>query len=174
MRVLRTITFVYQAREDRILAAINANQPEAWSCWVTRRVALALLDRMPEFLTSTSDLAKRTPAGFRSEALAFEREAAIAKTAGAMSPTPPDILKTSTTGAELAERLTIAPQGENFRLELRQQNGDGAAGILTRAELERIFQMLHGVVAKANWLGAPAKPQSPPPAAAPDSKPARH
>ncbi len=174
MRTLRTITFVYEPREDRILAAINANQPEAWSCWLTRRISLALIDRMPDFLVSTSDLAKRTPAGLRGEAIAFEREAAIVKTASAMSPTPPDILKTSGAAAELAERLSITPQGDAFRLELRGPTQDGAAGMLTRAELQRILEMLHGVVVRAAWLGAPAKPPAAPAAAPPDAKPARH
>jgi hypothetical protein len=174
MLTLRTITFVYEPREDRILAAINANHADAWSCWLTRRLALAVIERMPDFLISTSDLAKRAPAELRGEAIAFEREAAIAKTAGAMSPTPPDILKTSAAGAELAERLSIAPHGDAFRLELHGQTAQGAAGVLTRAELQRILQMLHGIVVRAAWLGAPAKPQAAPAPAAPAPKPARH
>jgi hypothetical protein len=174
MRTLRTITFVYEPRQDRILAAINASHADAWSCWLTRRLALALIDRMPDFLTSTSGLAKRAPAELRGETIAFEREAAIAKTAGAMSPTPPDILKTSAGGAELAERLSITPQGDAFRLELHGQPQQGAAGVLTRAELQRILQMLHGVVVQAAWLGAPATPQAAPAPAAPAPKPARH
>ncbi len=176
MRTLRTITFVYEPREDRILAGINANQPDAWSCWLTRRISLALIERMPDFLVTTSNLAKRAPADLRGEAIAFEREAAIAKTASAMSPTPPDILRTSTAAAAaLAERLSIAPHGDGFRLELSDATQNGAAGVLTRAELERILQMLHGVVVRAAWLGAPVKPQAAPAAAAaPDVKPARH
>lgn len=174
MRTLRTLTFVYEPREDRILAAINANQADAWSCWLTRRLALALIERMPDFLTSTSDLAKRAPAQLRGEAIAFEREAAIAKTAAAMSPTPPDILKTSSAGAELADRLSISPHGDGFRLELHGPAQHGAAGVLTRDGLQRILQMLHGVVERAAWLGAPAKPQAAPATAAPDVKPARH
>jgi len=173
MRVLTSLTFLYEPREDRILAAINAGRPDAWSCWLTRRVALALLERAPDYLTSTSDMAKRAPADLRGEFIAFEREAAIAKTARAMSTTPPDILKSSVTGAELADRLSISPQGEGFRLELRGQI-DGAAGVLTRAEFQRILQMLHGLVVKAGWPGAPVKAQAVPPAAAADPKPFRN
>ena len=37
------------------MAAINAADPDAaWSCWITRRLALALLAKPREFLTSTS------------------------------------------------------------------------------------------------------------------------
>src|SRR4029077_15873342 len=156
IRALATITFVYVPYEDRVLAGINAGRADAWSCWLTRRIALALLERTPEFLVSTSDLAKRAPANLRSEAIAFERDAAIAKTASAMSPTPPDILKSSAPAAELGERLTIAPHGDGLRLELRGQSGEGAAGALTRAELQRILQMLQGVIARAGWLVPPA------------------
>jgi hypothetical protein len=82
-------------------------------------LALAVLQRATEYLVSTSDLAQRAPAEFRGEVVAFEREAAIAKTAPAMSSTSPAVLKASTDTAELAERLTISREGEAFRLELR-------------------------------------------------------
>jgi hypothetical protein len=170
-RALKSVTFVYVPQEDRIAAAVNAGGADAWSCWLTRRVALALLARMPEFLDNTSELAKRAPAGLRGEFTAFEREAAIAKTQRAMSVTSPEILKSSASAAELVDRVSIAPHSGNFRLEMYGQSGDGAAGGLSRAELQRILQMLHAVVAKAGWLGSAA------PAAAPaesGAKPARH
>ena len=64
MRALRSITFVYVPREDRILAAINAGRDDAWSCWLTRRLALAVLERTTDFVASSSDLAQRAPADF--------------------------------------------------------------------------------------------------------------
>lgn len=174
MRTLKTITFVYDTREDRVLAAINAGLPEAWSCWLTRRVALALLDRAAELVTNTSALAQRAPAELRSESIAFERDAAIASTARRMSSTPRDVLKSSATAAVLAERLTITNQGDRLRLELHGQGGDGAAGTLSRAELQRVLQMLQTIVAKAGWLEMPAKTQSAPAAATSEAKPVRH
>ena len=80
-----------------------------------------MLQRGTEYLVSTSDLAQRAPAEFRGEAVVFEREAAIVKTAPAMSSTPPAVLNASTDTAELAERLTISREGDAFRLELRGQ-----------------------------------------------------
>ncbi len=173
-RALKSVTFVYEPREDRIAAVVNPARPDAWSCWLTRRVALALLERMPEFLLSTSTLAKRAPADMRGEFTAFEREAAIAKTQQAMSVTPPEILKSSASAAELIDRVSIAPHGNNFRLELYGASGDGAAAGLSRAELQRILQMLQGVAVKAGWLEAPGKPQAAPMPAAAAPKPARH
>jgi len=174
VRVLTSVTFVYDTREDRILTAVNAGHPEAWSCWLTRRLTLALLERAAEFIANTSALAQRAPAGFRGEFVTFEREAAIATTAGAMSNTPADVLKSSATVAELVERLTISNQGDRFRLELHGQRGGAAVGAPTRAELQRILQMLQAEVAKAGWLAIPAKSQATPVTDATTPKPIRH
>src|ERR1051326_2044663 len=101
LRALKTVTFIYVPQEDRVAVAINAGQADAWSCWLTRRLALAVLERT-DYVAHTSNLAQRAPAQLRGEAIAFEREAAIAKTAPAMSQTAPEILQLSTAGAELA------------------------------------------------------------------------
>jgi hypothetical protein len=174
VRALASVTFIYESREDRVLAALNAGRADAWSCWLTRRVALALLERAREFLASTSALARGAPADIRGDFIAFEREAAIAKTAGAMSTTPPDVLKANQAKAELAERLSISQHGDRFRLEVQGLGNEGAAGLLTRVELQRILAMLHAQVARGGWLGAPSKPQAAPAPAAPDAKPVRH
>jgi hypothetical protein len=173
VRVLKSVTFAYKTREDRILAAINPGAAEAWSCWLTRRLVLALLERAAEFLASTSTLAQRAPAGVRGEVAAFEREAAIVKTARSMSHTPANVISTSATAAELAERLTITNQGETMRLELHGESGGGAAAVMARAELQRILQMLQVEVARAGWSAAPVKAPAPPAAEA-GQKPGRH
>ena len=118
LRALKTVTFFYVPQEDRIAGAINAGHPDAWSCWLTRRLALAVLERTADYIATTSNLAQRAPA------------------------------------------------------ELRGLSGSGVAGVVKREELQRLLQMLHGVVAQAGWLAAPgAEPAA---AAAADPKPARH
>ena len=124
-------------------------------------------------MVNTSDLAQRAPAEFRGEAVAFERDAAIAKTAQAMSSTPPAALKAST-AAELAERLTISRERDAFRLELRGQGEEGAAGAVNRAEIQRILQMLYTAVMQAGWLVTPATDQPASPAIPGEAKSARH
>jgi hypothetical protein len=174
VQVLASVTFVYAMREDRILAAINAGRPEAWSCWLTRRVVLALIERAADLLANTSALAQRAPPETRGELAAFEHEAAMAKTAERMTPTPAVALNASAAAAELVERLSIGKIGDNFRVEFRGINGGGAAGVLPRAGFQRILQMLRDEVAKAGWLDQQA---SKPPAAGgaePGTKPARH
>ena len=175
LRVLATVTFVYEPREDRIAAAINAGRPEAWSCWLTRRLALALLEHASGYLTKTSDLAQQAPAEMRGEFVAFEREAAMVSTAGAMTKTPPEILKSSAIRAELADRVTISRHDKGgFKFELLGQSGEGAAGVLTRAEMQRVLQMLASIVAQAGWVGTPSRAQAAPATAASAPKPVRH
>jgi hypothetical protein len=174
VRALINITFAYDTKQDRVLAAVNAGRPEPWSCWLTRRLVLALLERAAEFVASTSALAQRAPANVRGELVAFEREAAIANTAKAMSKTSEDVLQASTASAGLAERVTLSNQGDGFRLELHGASGEGVAGALTRAEIQRILQMLQTVVTQAGWLTAPGKSQPSPVPDAADPKPFRH
>jgi hypothetical protein len=160
VRALKSVNFSYVAEQDRILAAINPGHPQAWSCWLTRRLVLVLLERAAEFVASTSPLMRKAPAVVRGEIVAFEREAAMAMTAKAMSATPVDVLKTSALAAELAVRLTISSQADKFRVELRGETGGGATGLFARAELQRLLQMLQAEVVKAGWFATITKSNS--------------
>ena len=173
--ILRNITFLYDPREDRVAAAINAGQPDAWSCWLTRRLVLALLENTAKFLANTSTVAQRAAPDVRKEVVAIEREAAVAKTAPAMSRTPPAVLKTTVVNAELAQRVTLGQQGERIRMELRGVSGGGADANLARAEMQRILQMLQGEVVKAGWVTVAPQAAAPTPQPEqPAPKPARH
>jgi hypothetical protein len=156
VQVLKSASFAYKVREDRILAVVNPNTPEAWACWLTRRLVLALLERGAEFLASTSPLAKRAPSEARGELAAFERDTAMARTAQSMTYGPADVLSAPPIAAELANRLTISNLGDNMRLELHGESGGGAVGVMLRAELQRILQMLQIEVNRGTWLAAPA------------------
>jgi len=46
-------------------------------------------------------------------------------------------------------------------------------GVIKRDEIQRVLEMLHGVVAQAGWLAAPAA-RSASPAMPGEAKPARH
>jgi hypothetical protein len=169
---LKTITFAYRALEDRVLAAVNLGHADAWSCWLTRRLSLALLERAGTFLASTSPLAKRAAPSYRGEVAAFEQDAAIAATAKGMSPTPRDALEASAAGAELAVKLTITPQGERLRLELGGDRGGAVTGLLLRADFQRILRMLEVEVIRGNWVMVAQAPAPAPQLEAPN--PARH
>ena len=174
MRELKSINFSYVVAEDRVLATINPGSLEAWSCWLTRRLVLALLERAEEFLASTSSLIKQAPTDVRGELITFEREAAMAMTAKAMSNTTVDVINTGAILAELAERLTISSQANNFRVEMRDEKGGAAAGLVSRVELQRVLLMLQGEVAKGGWLGIPATRSVVPATEEKGSKPIRH
>jgi hypothetical protein len=174
VRVLKSINFSYVATEDRILAAINPGGSEAWSCWLTRRLVLALLGRTSEFLASTSPLVQQVPADVRGELATFEREAAMASTARSMSSTPPDVLKTSESTAELAGGLKISSLADGFRVELQGEKGGAAAGLLTRAELQRFLQMLQAEVARASWFATAENSSTETIGEAAGAKPVRH
>ncbi len=156
MKPLKTIAFHYEAREDRILAGINLGRPEAWSCWLTRRLVLALFDRAPKFVASTSQMVQRTSAEFRDELATFERDAALAKTAKALVPTPDKDLKAGFITAVLVESLTVFDRDGHFDIEIVGQDREGVAGALARAEFERILEMLKAEATKAGWTTPPA------------------
>jgi hypothetical protein len=172
MPVLKTITFAYRALEDRVLAAVNLGHPDGWSCWLTRRLSLALLERAGKLLASSSPLASRAAPGYREELAAFEQDAAMAATAKGMSPTPRDALDPSAPGAELAVKLTITPQGERLRIELAGDRGGAATGLLQRADFQRILRMLEAEVLRGKWVMVAKAPE---PAQQTDApKPVRH
>ena len=96
-------------------------------------MVLLLLERITDILANTSALARQAPVDLRSDLVSFEHDAAMAKTAQAMSRTPAEVLKASASAAELVEHLTIVNQGDNFRVEMRGIAGGGTASETGRA-----------------------------------------
>jgi hypothetical protein len=171
--ILKALALAYDGIQDRILAVVNPGALDSWSFWLTRHLVLKVLGGLPPALEATSPVAKRAPAEYRSDLVAFEREAALATTQGAMTRTDPSVLHNNATAAELAIGLSVSDQGDSFRLELRGERGGLAAGMLARSELQRVFQMLHDEARKAAWLGTVSSALSPEaPAAA--VKPVKH
>jgi hypothetical protein len=158
MPLLRTVTFSYRWREDRVLAAVNLGHPDAWSCWITRRLALAMIKRAAEFLANTSPLKKRVAADHHGELAQFENEAAMASTAKGLSVASSDALKASSTVAELAERVTFTNQGEKFKIELFGDRSGSAIGVVPRPDFQRILRMLEVEVEKAEWIASSVHP----------------
>jgi hypothetical protein len=154
VRELRSLTFVYEPQEDRILAVVNVSGADVWACWLTRRLILAVLEQARKAVESTSALAKKSAAEFRPDIIAFEQQAAMASTASAMKMTSINALKASAATRERAKQLTITHTGVKFRLELQGITGEAAAGVMGRADFHRILQMLEDEVRKAGWVNA--------------------
>jgi hypothetical protein len=162
MRPLRSITFVYDLQQDRILAVINVGQVDNWACWLTRRMVLAALQQVRDLVERTSELAKNAGAEFRSDLIAFEREAALANTSGAVTQTPNESLKSSASTTERAHRLTVTYLGQQFRLELEGMSGEMVQGLIARPVFQRIIRSLEDEVDKAEWLLTPMQGNSNP------------
>lgn len=158
MRLLKSIAFSYDPSEDRILAAVNAGLPEAWACWLTRRLTLAALHEARKFLDSTSTVALRAAGEFRQEIIAIERAAAIENTVKALRKASATILQASATRADRAASVKVTIRGAGFQLELHGRDGEVAGCLIDRDHLQRILQMLDEEVKKASWMRPPEAP----------------
>ena len=174
MHVFKALAICYEPAQDRIVAVVNPGALDSWSFWLTRRLVLALLGSVPQELAKTSPLAKHAPAGVRSDLVAFEKEAAIAGTANAMSSTPPDIMWLNAAAAELAVKLTLIDQGDSYRLEIHGEHGGHAGGNLQRTGLQRILQMIEDEAGRGQWLTGFVAASSVVDAPAPAPKLVRH
>ena len=156
MRTINAIALAYDAAQDRVLAVINPGALNSWSYWLTRRLILQLLGRLPAALAATSKAAQQAPVEYRGELATFEREAAIAKTESAMSKTDNGVLRMNATAAELAVTVSLEDKGEVLRVLLVGERGGESAGVMSRPDLQRIIHMLEQEVVKAEWIASPA------------------
>jgi hypothetical protein len=154
MHPLQTLAFTYDVPEDRILGIVNLEQDQPWACWLTRRLTLATLHEVGQFVVSTSALTQQAAPEFRAEIGAFEREAAMASTAKAVKNVAFAGRTTCASAARRADRLTITAQADKFRIELYDSNGDAAGAVIGRADLQRILHMLDNEARKAGWIDA--------------------
>src|SRR5438876_2638861 len=64
---------------DLVLAVVNPGHPPTWSCWLTRRLVLSLLENGGKFLASTSTLVQRAAPEARREVAARSEERRVGK-----------------------------------------------------------------------------------------------
>jgi hypothetical protein len=159
MHSLKSVAPKYDPGEDRVLLAINAGREDAWSCWLTRRMALGALDRLNQYLNQTSAITARTPLEYRTEVAAMERQAAVARMQKSISSLPKKQLVTAAASGELATGLRLKPQAKGFLLEISGREGGQARGLVSRAELQTILLLIEQEASKAGWL--PVAPQPP-------------
>ena len=160
MRTISAIALAYDAAQDRVLAVVNPGSLNSWSYWLTRRLILQLLGRLPAALAATSKVAQQAPVEYRGELATFEREAAIAKTASAMSKTDNGVLRMNASAAELAVTVSLEDKGDKLRFILIGERGGQAAGEMSRPDLQRIIHMLEQEVAKTEWVAATSLPKA--------------
>lgn len=151
MKPLESITLRYNPDEDRILAVVNAGTARAQGYWLTRRMALNVIDAVVPYMERLSPVANKTPLEHRSELATMEREVAIASTQQSVSCTPDDIVANLGDEAELAREITIAVEGEGLRLILRGRGGSDSTGVWARALVQRVIHELEQQVIGAGW-----------------------
>ena len=159
MQSLNSITLHYDANEDRLLVVINAGSADFCGYWLTRRLALNVIEAANPYLNRMSPVVNKTPTALRGELATMEREVALASTQESLSQTPTAALESASVTAELAVELTISLEQRGFRLKFRGRKGGEAAVGCSRAELQRVVHMMEQEVAKASWReGPPATP----------------
>jgi hypothetical protein len=123
---------------------------------------LAWLAKTADFLVTTSELMQRAAPEHRGDLATYERDAAMAQTAAAMSATPAEVIKPPVVNAELLSTMSWTKKGEQYQIEMHGDGGGGAGAVLTRAEFQRITQMLQEVIGKAGWTATSPAPQASP------------
>lgn len=156
MIIIKSLSPLYDAQQDRILIAVNAGQADECSFWLTRRMTLTSLARLGEYLDRTSEIAAKAPVEFRLEVAAMER-AAAASTAS-LARTPNQQIQSAALRSELATKISVTPKNGNMRLELFGDEGNEVSGGLTRAELQTILILIRQEASKADWFLLPVNP----------------
>jgi hypothetical protein len=150
----RNVTFStiiprYDRIEDRLLVAIHVGKDHEWACWLTRRVVLAALGSLREYLDRSSFAAGR--AANELDEVVKEGASAITKTRRVTQ-----ILNEKLTNlaarAEFAVHLSLAPHRNSFLFRLRGRDGGQAQVLLTRAELQIVVAMIEQEVVIADWV----------------------
>jgi hypothetical protein len=149
MHRLKTFAVHYDDLQDRVLVRVNAGTDDACSFWLTRRLALKVVEQGMQFLRKSSVAAKRTPSAHRDELLDMEHQFALAATVKNISKTPQGAL--NKVAAELATNFVIERGTRHFRLTLRGENEAEAVGVCSPQETQRIIHMLEQAVKKAGW-----------------------
>lgn len=151
MRSPSSITLHYDASEDRILVAIDAGAPEVAAYWLTRRLALNLVQAANPYLDRMSPVLSKAPTAVRRELATMEREVALATTYKNLRRTPDAVLKSASKLAELARELVITQSKQGFGLKFGGCKGRETIVGCSRSDLQRIIHMVEQEMAKANW-----------------------
>jgi len=118
-------------------------------------MALAVLEKSEEFVSRTSRLLQKATAETLADLKTFERQAAMAQTAGSLSRTPNSVLAAQAGSAELLHKMAIKQLSQSsYQMQMGGSAGGNAVAMLNRGEFQRIMQMLHEVVSKAGWSAA--------------------
>jgi hypothetical protein len=151
MHPIKLIAVRYDTSEDRILVAFNAGSPEESSFWLTRRLALMLLNEAMPILQRTSALGKLIPAEHQADLTAMERDAALASVSSRLSPARAEAIKSARHRAETAIVLRLSHTAKRVSIIVERRTGLHASGTCSRTEFQRFLYMIEKQIDVANW-----------------------
>jgi hypothetical protein len=149
MSQVRSIALAYDSRQDRLFASVNPGATDACGFWLTRRIVLDILARLPPVLAQHSPAVRQTPVQHRREVAEFEREVAVG--AAHFTQTPNEQLRALAAEAQLVETLSFDVHLEGVAVNLLGIQGRRVSGIWTRDDVQRLLHLLQQEVVKAGW-----------------------
>lgn len=151
MITINTFTFQFDFAEDRIRLVGNLdNDAPRIDFWLTRRLALRLLEAGNQMVQQTSQRVAESPAEFRQATARFEHEEARQNMEVSTQPIP----NTVTTSPELLQRIDLAHKNGRYQLRLFGQDDPdeiAAVCVLTYPELHQILYLIHMGCEKLDW-----------------------
>lgn len=161
MSQARSIALAYDSHQDRVFASVNAGAADACGFWLTRRMVLDILVRLPPVLAQHSPIVRQAPVQHREDIAAFEREAAV--DSARFRPTPNDQLRALLAEAELLEALSFDVNADGVAVNLVGVKGRRVRGVWTRDDMQRLLHLFLKEAATAGWAvpAASAPPAEP-------------
>jgi hypothetical protein len=154
MITINAFTFQFDYAEDRIRLVGNlGNDQPRIDFWLTRRLALRLLDAGNQMVRKTSQRVSESPEEFKQALARFEHEEARQSMEVSAQPIP----DTPENTPELLQRIDVSHRNGRYQLRLFGQsdpNEIAAVSVLTYAELHQVLHLIHSGCETLDW-GAP-------------------
>lgn len=148
MQAYSTITFHFDAVEDRIRLIGNMEGENRGDFWLTRHLTLRILEALSNLLSQSSERASSAPSAHRDQMVQFEHESALSG-----MDVKQDAYDDDAFGGRLLLRIDIT-QGEGvYKLLLFTSKSETADAVFTLAhqELHQVLALLHQGAKTLDW-----------------------
>ncbi len=151
-----SFTFQFDPVEDRIRLVGNLDNGEnRVDFWLTRRLALRILNASDELVQHTSKRVSESPPEFREATAQFEHDQARERMEVTNQPIPESAERE---GPELLHRIDISHRDGRYQLRLFGQDDPdnvAAAGVVTYEELHQVLHLIHLGAERLDWDAPP-------------------
>ena len=150
-----SFTFKFDPVEDRIRLVGNLDNGQTRiDFWLTRRLALRMLDAGNEMVQRTSVRVSKVPSQYREATAQFEHQQAQERMEVSHQP----VEETEEREPGLLQRIDVSHKDGRYQLRLFNQdepNEVAAVSVLNYDELHQILHLIHSGCESLDW-GAPA------------------